>query len=243
MSLTDELVLWTHEQKCLKAVAALQKNGFGAEYCATPHEAFECIVRESADAASVGFGGSCFKKDILNLVYLCEYYGLAEVANYWEQVVRMNDYQQARFVSNMLSAMFNTVSGKRIALFGVAFKANTSDTRDSPALKVCRALLEEHAEIVLTDSHALDGARIDLGPDARRIIFEPDPYAAAAGAHAIAILTEWPSFTTLDYEAIFASMAKPAFIFDGRNILDHSRLYEYGFNVYAVGKPPRVHSR
>jgi len=193
--------------------------------------------------ASVGFGGSCFRKDILNLVYLCEYYGLAEVANYWEQVVRMNDYQQARFVSNMLSAMFNTVSGKRIALFGAAFKANTSDTRDSPALKVCRALLEEHAEIVLTDSHALDGARIDLGPDARRVIFEPDPYAAAAGAHAIAILTEWPSFTTLDYEAIFASMAKPAFVFDGRNILDHSRLYEIGFNVYAIGEPPRVHGR
>ncbi len=154
----------------------------------------------------------------------------------------MNEYQQSRFVSNMLSAMFNTVAGKRIALFGAAFKANTSDTRDSPALKVCRALLEEHAEIVLTDPYALDNARIDLGSDAERVIFEPHPYAAAAGARAIAILTESQSFTTLDYERILASMAKPAFIFDGRNILDQSRLYEFGFNVYAIGKPPRVHS-
>jgi UDPglucose 6-dehydrogenase len=191
--------------------------------------------------ASVGFGGSCFKKDILNLVYLCEYYGLSEVADYWEQVVKMNEYQEARFVSNMLSAMFNTVAGKRITLFGVAFKANTSDTRESPALAVCRALLEERAEIVLTDSHALDNARADLGADARRVTFEPDPYAAAAGAYAIALLTEWSYFAELDYQAIYKSMVKPAFVFDGRNILDHRSLFKMGFNVYAIGKPPLVH--
>ena len=191
--------------------------------------------------ASVGFGGSCFKKDILNLVYLCEYYGLSEVADYWEQVVKMNEYQEARFVSNMLSAMFNTVAGKRIALFGVAFKANTSDTRESPALAVCRALLEERAEIVITDSHALDNARADLGADARRVTFEPDPYAAAAGAYAIALLTEWSYLAELDYQAIYKSMVKPAFVFDGRNILDHRSLFKMGFNVYAIGKPPLVH--
>ena len=248
--------LWSSELSKLVANAFLAQRISSINAISALCEKTEANVTEVARAigldsrigprflnASVGFGGSCFRKDILNLVYLCEYYGLAEVASYWEQVVRMNDHQQARFVSNMLSAMFNTVSGKRIALFGAAFKANTSDTRDSPALKVCRALLEEHAEIVLVDSHALDGARIDLGPDARRVIFEPDPYAAAAGAHAIAILTEWPSFATLDYEAIFASMAKPAFLFDGRNILDHSHLYEIGFNVYAIGQPPRVHGR
>jgi len=191
--------------------------------------------------ASVGFGGSCFKKDILNLVYLCEYYGLPEVADYWKQVVKMNEYQEARFVSNMLSAMFNTVAGKRITLFGVAFKANTSDTRESPALAVCRALLEERAEIVITDSHALDNARADLGADARRVTFEPDPYAAAAGAYAIALLTEWSYFAELDYQAIYKSMVKPAFVFDGRNILDHRSLFKMGFNVYAIGKPPLVH--
>ena len=193
--------------------------------------------------ASVGFGGSCFKKDILNLVYLCEFYGLKEVAGYWEQVVRMNEHQQARFVSNIVSSLFNTVAGKRIALFGAAFKANTSDTRESPALAVCRGLLEEHAEVVITDPHALENARAGLGELAARVIFEPDPYAAAQGAHAVAILTEWSQYADLDYQAIYASMVKPAFIFDGRNILDHKRLYAIGFNVHAIGKPPLTHIR
>jgi UDPglucose 6-dehydrogenase len=191
--------------------------------------------------ASVGFGGSCFRKDILNLVYLCEYYGLAEVAAYWEQVVHMNDYQEHRFVTNMVSSMFNTVAGKRIALFGAAFKANTGDTRESPALAVCRGLLEEHADIVLCDPHALANAKADLGDAARSITFEEDPYAAARGAHAIAILTEWAQFAELDYERIFAGMAKPAFIFDGRSILDYHRLYDLGFNVYAIGRPALMH--
>ncbi len=191
--------------------------------------------------ASVGFGGSCFRKDILNLVYLCEYYGLAEVAAYWEQVVKMNEYQERRFVQNMVSSMFNTVAGKRIALFGAAFKANTGDTRESPALAVCRGLLEERADIVISDPHAMDNARADLGEAARKVAFEPDPYAAAKDAHAIAILTEWAQFAGLDYERIFASMVKPAFIFDGRNILDHQRLFEIGFNVYSIGRPALVH--
>jgi UDPglucose 6-dehydrogenase len=188
--------------------------------------------------ASVGFGGSCFKKDILNLVYLCEHYGLHEVAAYWEQVVVMNEYQQARFVSIMVQSMFNTVAGKRIAILGAAFKANTNDTRESPALNVCRALLEERAEVVISDPHALDNARADLGDAAKQVTFEPDPYAAAEGAHALALLTEWPQFTELDYEAIYKSMVKPAFIFDGRNILDHKGLHAIGFNVYATGRPP-----
>lgn len=191
--------------------------------------------------ASVGFGGSCFRKDILNLVYLCEYYGLDEVADYWEQVVSMNEYQEQRFVRNMVSSMFNTVAGKRIALFGAAFKADTGDTRESPALAVCRGLLEERADIVLCDPHALPNAKADLGAAASKITFEEDPYAAAKGAHAIAILTEWAQFAKLDYEQIFATMAKPAFIFDGRNIMDHRRLYNLGFNVYAIGKPALVH--
>jgi UDPglucose 6-dehydrogenase len=188
--------------------------------------------------ASVGFGGSCFKKDILNLVYLCEYYSLPEVAAYWEQVVNMNKYQEARFVSNMVTAMFNTIAGKRIALFGAAFKANTGDTRESPALAVCRKLLEERAAVVITDPHALENARADLGDAAGQVAFEPDPYTAAQDAHAIAVLTEWAHFAELDYGAIYESMVKPAFIFDGRNVLDHKALHDIGFNVYAIGKPP-----
>ena len=188
--------------------------------------------------ASVGFGGSCFRKDILNLVYLCEFYGLPEVAAYWEQVIKMNEYQEANFVSKMVTAMFNTVAGKRIALFGAAFKANTSDIRESPALAVCRELVGERAQVVMTDPHALDNARQDLGDIAEQVIFEPDPYVAAQEAHAIAILTEWPQFADLDYQAIYEGMVLPAFIFDGRNILDHRALYAIGFNVYAIGKPP-----
>ncbi len=187
--------------------------------------------------ASIGFGGSCFRKDIMNLVYLCEYYHLPEVAAYWEQVVKMNDYQVARFVSNIVSAMFNTIAGKKIALFGAAFKANTSDTRESPALAVCRVLLEERAQVVLSDPYALDNARASLGSLADRVTFEPDPYLAARGVHAVAVMTEWEEYASLDYRKILAGMTQPAFIFDGRNILDHRRLFEMGFNVYAIGKP------
>jgi UDPglucose 6-dehydrogenase len=243
--------LWSSELSKLAANAFLAQRVSSINAISALCEKTEADVAEVAHAigtdsrigprflrASVGFGGSCFKKDILNLVYLCECYGLYEVAAYWEQVVTMNEYQQARFVSDMVTAMFNTVAGKRIALFGAAFKANTSDTRESPALAVCRALLEERAIVVMSDPYALDNARADLGEAAERVVFEPDPYAAAEGAHAIAVLTEWPQFVELDYEALHASMVKPAFIFDGRNILDHGALYALGFNVYAVGRPP-----
>jgi len=192
-------------------------------------------------SASIGFGGSCFEKDILNLVYLCEVHGLPEVAAYWEQVVSMNAYQQTRFVSKMITAMFNTVANKRIALFGAAFKAHTSDTRQSPALAVCRRLLQERARVVLCDPHALASARAALGDVAADVIFEPDPREAARGAHAIAILTEWPEFAALDYGALHRSMVHPAFIFNGRNVLDHHALHALGFNVYAVGRPPLTH--
>jgi UDPglucose 6-dehydrogenase len=188
--------------------------------------------------ASVGFGGSCFRKDILNLVYICQSYGLQEVADYWESVVRINEWQEQRFVQNMLRNMFNTVAGKRIALFGFAFKANTGDTRESPAIYVARGLVEERAQVVISDPRALENARKDLSDLADEVIFEPDPYRAAEGAHAIAILTEWDLYADLDYERILASMVKPAFVFDGRNILDHRKLFSMGFSVFAIGKPP-----
>ena len=188
--------------------------------------------------ASVGFGGSCFKKDILNLVYIAESYGLSEVARYWEAVVRMNEWQESRFVRNMVGSMFNTMAGKRIALFGFAFKANTGDTRESPALAVATDLLAERAHVVVTDPKALDNAREDLAGVDGNLVFERDPYAAAAGAHAVAVLTEWDIYRRLDYRRIFDSMIKPAFIFDGRNILDHQALHAIGFNVYSIGKMP-----
>lgn len=192
-------------------------------------------------SASVGFGGSCFKKDILNLVYIAESYGLTEVAEYWEQVVKMNTYQEHRFVRTMIRALFNTVSNKRIALFGFAFKADTGDTRESPAIYVTRQLVEERANVVISDPKALANARLDLRDVAEHVEFEPDPYKAAEKAHAVAILTEWRSFAKLDYAKIFASMQKPAFIFDGRNILDHQQLFDLGFHVYSIGKSPLTH--
>ena len=188
--------------------------------------------------ASVGFGGSCFKKDILNLVYLCRYYGLEEVADYWAGVVKINDYQKERFVLNMLSTMFNTLADKKICLFGFAFKANTGDTRESPALFIAKRLLEERAELVISDPKALGNAREDLEGVEGKISYVEDPYEAAAGSDAIAVMTEWDIYAALDYEKIFESMAKPAFIFDGRNIIDHNELFEIGFNVYPLGKPP-----
>ncbi|MBU1150994.1 MAG: nucleotide sugar dehydrogenase, partial [Proteobacteria bacterium] len=191
--------------------------------------------------ASIGFGGSCFKKDILNLVYLCRNYGLEEVADYWESVVKINDYQQERFIRNMLGAMFNTLAGKRICLWGFAFKANTSDTRESPAIFVTRRLLVERAEVVVSDPKALKNARIDLAGAAGRVSYVEDPVRAAEGCHAIALLTEWDLYRHLDLRKIFKTMEKPAFIFDGRNLLDHRRCFDIGFNVYPLGKPPLTH--
>jgi UDPglucose 6-dehydrogenase len=191
--------------------------------------------------ASVGFGGSCFKKDILNLVYLCCHYGLEEVANYWEAVVNINEYQKERFVLNMLSAMFNTLAGKKICLFGFAFKANTGDTRESPAIFIAKKLIEEKAELVITDPRALNNAKIDLNGINGTISYIEDPYEASDGCDAIAVMTEWEIYTTLNFKKIYQSMVKPAFIFDGRNILNHKQLFDIGFNVFPIGKPPLTH--
>jgi UDPglucose 6-dehydrogenase len=191
--------------------------------------------------AGVGFGGSCFKKDILNLVYICQGYGLTEVAEYWESVVKINAWQENRFVRTVLEAMFNTVAGKRIALFGFAFKADTGDTRESPALVIARGLLDERAQVVITDPEALDNARQDLHDVKDGLSFDADPYRAAAGAHAVALLTDWKLYQGLDYQRILGSMERPAFLFDGRNLLDHKKLFEMGFNVFAIGKPPLKH--
>jgi UDPglucose 6-dehydrogenase len=191
--------------------------------------------------SSVGFGGSCFKKDILNLVYICRSYGLTEVADYWESVVEMNEHQKRRFVKNMLRAMFNTVAGKRIALFGFAFKADTGDTRESPAIDVAMQLVKEQANVVISDPKALDNAKIDLASCIDNVEFVTDPYEAAKGAHAIAVMTEWKDYKDLDYKRIFAGMERPAFIFDGRNVLNHKALFEMGFNVFPLGQPAMKH--
>jgi UDPglucose 6-dehydrogenase len=195
--------------------------------------------------SSVGFGGSCFQKDILNLVYLCESFGLAEVAEYWRQVVSMNDYQKRRFSRKMLREMFNTVTRKKIAVFGFAFKKDTNDTRESAAIYVCNDLLEERAYLHIYDPKVTeDQIFADLGQPKKMedgsenpyVNICEDPYSAAADADAIIILTEWDEFKSLDYTKIFDSMRKPAFLFDGRNILDINVLKALGFDAHGIGK-------
>ncbi len=187
--------------------------------------------------AGVGFGGSCFRKDILNLAYLCECQGLPEVAAYWSHVVKLNEYQKQRFVRTITRAMFNTLAGKRIAVLGFAFKPGTSDTRDSPAIAICKHLIDERACLVVTDPRALDNARDDL-KDAPGCTFAADPYGATRGADAIALVTGWPQYQELDFEKVFAQMEQPAFLFDGCNLLDHEALAKIGFCVYRVGAAP-----
>ena len=246
--------VWSAELSKLTANAFLAQRVSSINSLSALCEKTEADIREVAYAigadsrignkflkSSVGFGGSCFKKDILNLVYICRNYGLQEVADYWESVVNINEWQEKRFVNNMLSNMFNTVAGKRIAIFGFAFKADTGDTRESPAINVTRGLVEERASVVVSDPKALDNARKDLSDLKDRVIFESDPYKAAEGSHAVAILTEWNIYKDLDYKRIYSSMEKPAFIFDGRNILDHQNLFDLGFNVFAIGKGPLMH--
>ncbi len=243
--------VWSSELSKLAANAMLAQRVSSINSLSALCEVTEADIGEVARAigmdsrigpkflsAGIGFGGSCFKKDILNLVYLCESYGLHQVAEYWRQVVVINDYQQERCVGNILRTMFNTVAGKRIAVLGFAFKANTGDTRESPAIGVCRRLLEERADIVVSDPEALENAKQDLAGFGGGVTFEPDPYKAAAGAHALVVLTDWQCYETLDYDRIFKTMVKPAFVFDGRRKLDHGKLGRIGVSVPVIGQSP-----
>lgn len=202
---------------------------------------------------SVGFGGSCFQKDILNLVYLCRYYNLNEVADYWEGVVKMNDYQKNRFASNIIKTLFNTVSEKKIAFLGWAFKKDTNDTRESAAIYVADELLKERAEIhiydpkvskeqIIADLKYLQEHKesniqhISLEEIEDLVFMYENPYDAMKGAHAIAILTEWDEFKDYKWKEVYNEMYKPAFLFDGRNIIDKAELAGLGFEVYNIGK-------
>lgn len=250
--------VWSSELSKLTANAFLAQRISSINAVSALCEATEADVDEVARAigmdsrigskflkASVGFGGSCFQKDILNLVYLCRHFGLNEVANYWEQVIIMNDYQKDRFATNMVKTMFNTVSGKKIVLFGWAFKKDTNDTRESAAIYVADKLMDEQAQIHVYDPKVKRPRMMeDLNylntrtqeENDHLLTFEEDPYEAVKGAHAVAVITEWDEFKTLDWKKIYQSMKKPAFVFDGRNILDHQALKEIGFEVTAIGK-------
>lgn len=190
--------------------------------------------------ASVGFGGSCFQKDILNLVYIAESLNLAEVAAYWRQVITMNNYQKQRFSLDIVKCLFNTVADKKIAIFGFAFKKDTKDTRESASIYVCKHLMAEKALLTIFDPK-VDHLQIQRDLELTRpfdnlVQLHTDPYTACEGAHAVVVLTEWDEFKTYDYRRIYDSMSKPAFLFDGRSILDHGYLTTLGFRVKIIGK-------
>ncbi|MEP5545489.1 UDP binding domain-containing protein, partial [Maribacter dokdonensis] len=195
--------------------------------------------------ASVGFGGSCFQKDILNLVYIARSYGLTEVADYWEQVIIANDYQKSRFAENIISTLYNTISGKKIVIYGWAFKKDTNDTRESAAIAVADALLEEQAEIIVYDPKVseeriyADLDYLDTRPpeeNKRLLKVTKNAIEATQEAHAIAILTEWDEFKNYDWKTIYEQMLKPAFVFDGRRLLDTDAMESIGFNYYKIGQ-------
>ena len=194
--------------------------------------------------ASVGFGGSCFQKDILNLVYISKSFGLNEVADYWEQVIIMNDHQKRRFSKNIVQSLYNTVAGKKITFFGWAFKKDTNDTRESAAIYVADDLINEQANIALFDPKvSQDQVLADLNflesrstsENIKHIQSFEDPYEACKNAHAIAILTEWDQFKEYDWKKIYDSMLKPAFVFDGRNLLDENHMKSIGFVYQSIG--------
>ncbi|SDF30934.1 UDPglucose 6-dehydrogenase [Cellulophaga baltica] len=196
-------------------------------------------------SSSVGFGGSCFQKDILNLVYISQSLGLQEVADYWEQVIIMNDYQKRRFADNIISTLYNTVSGKKIVFFGWAFKKDTNDTRESAAIYVADALLEERAELSVFDPQVkeqtifrdLDYLNTRSPEENKKLVtVVDDPMDQVENAHAIAVLTEWDEFKSYDWQKIYDKMLKPAFIFDGRRLLDKVKMEEIGFNYYRIGQ-------
>ena len=246
--------LWSSELSKLTANAFLAQRISSINSIAALCEATGANVREVANAigadsrigpkflkAGPGFGGSCFQKDILNLVYLCRYYGLEDVASYWEQVVTLNTWQQHRISRLMVNRLFGTISGKRIAVLGFAFKANTNDTRESPAIQVCLDLLEEGACLAIVDPKVREGQiSIDLGKPAGQgegnwqLVDSVE--AAADGADALVLLTEWQQFAQINWPAVAALMRQPAWLFDSRAKADGAAARAAGLNVWTLGE-------
>jgi UDPglucose 6-dehydrogenase len=250
--------VWSSELSKLTANAFLAQRVSSINAISEICEKTEADVNEVARAigmdtrignkflkASVGFGGSCFQKDILNLVYIAKSYGLDEVADYWEQVIIMNDHQKNRFSKNIVKTLYNTVSDKKIAFLGWAFKKDTNDTRESAAIYIADNLIDEQANIAVYDPKVeehqiyfdldyLDTRKAEQNK--QRVTSYQDPYQATDGAHAIAILTEWDEFKDYDWKKIYDNMLKPAFIFDGRNLLDKEKLEKIGFVYQGIGK-------
>ena len=269
-ALTDIYAHWMPRERLLQTnvwsseLSKLTANAFLAQRVSSINAMSEVCEKTGADVeeisravgsdsrvgpkflkSSVGFGGSCFQKDILNLVYICRSMGMEEVADYWEQVITMNDYQKKRFADKIINTLYNTIAGKKIAFLGWAFKKDTNDTRETAAMYVANHLMEDHANIHAYDPKVAPRQMYEdlnyLGTRSEEenkalLNVEKDPYEATKDAHAVAILTEWDEFKDYDWQKIYDNMKKPAFVFDGRNILDGEKLEKIGFKLYQIGK-------
>jgi len=269
-ALTDIYAHWMPRERLLQTnvwsseLSKLTANAFLAQRVSSINAMSEVCEKTGADVeeisravgsdsrvgpkflkSSVGFGGSCFQKDILNLVYICRSMGMEEVADYWEQVITMNDYQKKRFADKIINTLYNTIAGKKIAFLGWAFKKDTNDTRETAAMYVANHLMDDHANIHAYDPKVSPRQMYEdlnyLGTRSEEenkalLTVEKDPHEATKDAHAVAILTEWDEFKDYDWQKIYDNMKKPAFVFDGRNILDGEKLEKIGFKLYQIGK-------
>ena len=260
--------LWSSELSKLTANAFLAQRITSINSVAALCEATGADVREVARAigtdsrigskflqAGPGFGGSCFQKDILNLVYLCRHFGLPEVANYWESVVQLNSWQQHRIARMVVQKLFGTVTGKRLAILGFAFKADTNDTREAPAIRIAKDLLEEGAQLAIHDPKvdpdqiasdlnllASSAPDSESGPTRAALSGEgtwwPSENIASAlkGADAVLILTEWSHYQELDWSALAPLMRQPAWVFDARSVVKPVEVQAAGLNLWCVGE-------
>ncbi len=245
--------LWSSELSKLVANAFLAQrissiNSISALCESTGANIKEVVLAIGADSRignkflnpGPGFGGSCFKKDILNLVYLCKYYGLSEVSEYWEQVVKINSWQQERISSIVIKSLFGTLANKRLAIFGFSFKANTNDTRESPSISIAKNLLKEGVELNFYDPRVKKEQilREFVGEEYKEKVFVCESEICAAKAtDAVIVLTEWDQFRFLEWEKIYQIMRKPAWVFDSRIFLDRDKLEDIGFNTWTTGTP------
>ena len=257
--------IWSSELAKLTANAFLAQRVSSINSISAICEATGADVREVSRAigsdsrigskfldSGPGFGGSCFKKDILNLVYLCQYFGLPEVANFWEEVVTLNEWHQHRISKLIVKKLFGTISSKKIAILGFAFKANTNDTRESAAITICKDLIEEGALLAINDPKVnANQIAKDLGiDDVSKNDYEKtkDLYSAEGewffsdsiefalnGADAAIILTEWEEYGKLDWDKISKLMRSPAWVFDARSTLLPEQVKEAGLNYWRIG--------
>ena len=250
--------LWSSELSKLTANAFLAQRISSINAIAAVCEASGADVREVSRAigtdsrigpkflnAGPGFGGSCFQKDILNLVYLSRHFGLPEVADYWESVVQLNTWQQHRISRLVVEKLFGTVTGKRLAVLGFAFKADTNDTREAPAIRICADLLEEGAQLAIHDPkvetaqmardlNQNEAAQLDAGGTGSWQRLESIE-AAVAGADAVLILTEWDQYRQLNWADLAARMRRPAWLFDARAVADPAQVKAAGVSLWRVG--------